>query len=315
MSAVLRRRSLLAGAGASILLAACARTTRAPEPESDQSSTDIAHRLAALEASAGGRLGVALYASSGERLVAHRGDERFGMCSTFKLPLAALILAAAEQGELRLDQPVPFGEADMLDYAPVTQLHLASGSMSVGALTQAAQETSDNVAANLLLRLIGGPAGFTRWIRALGDPATRLDDVEPAMNFVMPGTTENTTTPAAMARSVAHFLGADSPLSSASRHMLGRWLQNTRTGMKRLRAGLPADCTCGDKTGSASDNRPDGMVNKTNDVAVVWRPDGGVVVIAAYYDAPGQYEGIRPEDESVLARVGTLAGTWIGGLT
>lgn len=314
MTAILRRRSLLAGAGASILLAACARTARAPEPESGRLSTDFAHRLAALEASAGGRLGVALYASSGERLVAHRGDERFGMCSTFKLPLAALILAAADSGELHLDQPVRFGEADMLDYAPVTRLHLASGSMSVSALAQAAQETSDNVAANLLLRLIDGPAGFTRRMRALGDPATWLDDVEPAMNLVMPGTAENTTTPAAMARSVAHFLGADSPLSPASRQLLGQWLQDTRTGMKRLRAGLPADWTCGDKTGTASDNRPGGMVNKTNDVAVVWRPDGGVIVIAAYYDAPGRYDGIRPEDENVLASVGTLAGAWISGL-
>lgn len=280
MTAALRRRSLLAGAGASILLAACARTARAPEPESDRPSTDIAHRLAALEASAGGRLGVALYASSGERLVTHRGDERFGMCSTFKLPLAALILAATDSGELRLDQPVPFGQTDMLDYAPVTRLHLAAGSMSVGALAQASQETSDNVAANLLLRLIGGPAGFTRRIRALGDPVTRFDDTEPAMNPVLSGTVEN-----------------------------------VQTGMKRLRAGLPADWTSGDKTGTASDNRPGGMVNKTNDVAVVWRPDGGIVVIAAYYDAPGQYDGIRPEDESVLASVGTLASTWISGLT
>lgn len=307
----MRRRSLLASAGASLLLAACARTARPPE----QLSTDITRRLAALEASAGGRLGVALYASSGERLVAHRGDERFGMCSTFKLPLAALILAAADSGELRLDQPVSFGEADMLDYAPVTRRHLASGSMSVGALAQAAQETSDNVAANLLLRLIGGPAGFTRQMRALGDAVTRLDDTEPAMNFVMPGTVENTTTPAAMARSVAHCLGADGPLSSASRHMLGRWLQDTQTGMKRLRAGLPAGWTSGDKTGTARDDRPGGMVNKYNDVAVVWRPDGDVVVISAYYDAPGQYDSIRPEDEAVLASVGMLAGAWMRGLT
>lgn len=310
----MRRRSVLAGAGASLLLAGCARSASAGHGQ-DRLSTDIAERLAALEASAGGRLGVAMYAPSGERLVAHRGDERFGMCSTFKLPLAALILAAAEQGELRLDQPVSFGEADMLSHAPVTRLHLAAGSMSVGALAQAAQETSDNVAANLLLRLIGGPAGFTRRMRALGDPVTRLDDTEPAMNLVMPGTVENTTTPAAMARSAAHFLGADSPLSSASRHMLGQWLQNTQTGMKRLRAGLPADWTTGDKTGTAGDDRPGGMVNKYNDVAVVWHPGGHIAVIAAYYDAPGQYNSFRPEDEAVLASIGTLAGMWIRGLS
>lgn len=311
----LRRRSVLVGAGTSLLLAACARMVRAPERQAEQLFTDIARQLAALESSAGGRLGVALYTPSEDRLVVHRGDERFGMCSTFKLPLAALILAAADSGELRLDLPVLFGEADMLDYAPVTRRHLAVGSMSVGALAQAAQETSDNVAANLLLRLIGGPAGFTRRMRALGDPVTRLDDTEPGMNLVLPGTVENTTTPAAMARAVAHFLGADSPLSSASRQMLGRWLQDTQTGMKRLRAGLPAGWISGDKTGTASDNRPGGMVNKYNDVAVVWRPDGELVVIAAYYDAPGQYDSFKPEDESVLASVGTLAGRWIGGLS
>lgn len=68
-----------------------------------------------------------------------------------------------------LDQWVPFSQADIVPHAPVTQQHLAQGGMTVHALAEAAQTTSDNVAANLLLQLLGGPAGFANMLRAAGD--------------------------------------------------------------------------------------------------------------------------------------------------
>ena len=84
MNTPIRRRTLLAAASAVPLASACAAWSAA--------GPDAEARLAALERDCGGRLGVhALDTASGAR-IAHRGNELFPMCSTFKLMLAAAIL-------------------------------------------------------------------------------------------------------------------------------------------------------------------------------------------------------------------------------
>jgi beta-lactamase class A len=294
------RRSALAGG---LAMAGC-HPTQLHRP-------DVEVELESLAWRAGGRLGV--YAISGQRTLHRRGHERFGLCSTFKLPLAALILREIDAGRLALDQWVPYSEKDLVFYAPVTEENLAKGGMSVGALAEAAQATSDNVAANLLLKLIGGPAGFTEKLRALGDRATRLDRFEPEMNFVPEGETRDTTTPEAMARLVLRLFSNEGALTPASQRLLADWTIRTKTGLDRLRKGLPKDWLAGDKTGTAS---AEGMPNKHNDVAIVWPPsttgDRPPCVIAAYYEAPDHFANIRPEDNAVLAEVGRIVGEWIG---
>ncbi|TNE41393.1 MAG: class A beta-lactamase, partial [Alphaproteobacteria bacterium] len=117
--------------------------------------------LADLEARVGGRLGVAILDTATDEVIGHRLTERFGMCSTFKASLAALILREVDLGLLGLTDKVPYTEEDMVPYAPVTTKNLAQGYMTVEALAEAAQVTSDNLAANLLLKLIDGPEGYT----------------------------------------------------------------------------------------------------------------------------------------------------------
>jgi hypothetical protein len=63
----------------------------------------------------------------------------------------------------------------------------------------AAVVLSDNTAANLLLNLIGGPPGLTRFLRDIGDKVTRLDRNEPTLNENAPGDVRDTTAPRAMA--------------------------------------------------------------------------------------------------------------------
>jgi beta-lactamase class A len=260
---------------------------------------------------AGGRLGVFVLDTRTERSIGYRADEPFALCSTFKLPLAAFILREAERGRLTLDQRVPYTQADMVPYAPVTGPNLAQGYMTVGAMAEAAQTTSDNVAANLLLRFIGGPAGFTSIARALGDARTRLDRLEPDLNLGRPGEVRDTTTPQAMANLVAHIMTANAVLTAPMRDLLFSWMVATTTGAKRIRAGLPSAWPAGDKTGTAI---ADGMANKYNDVAVAFPRERGPgrspLVIAAYYEAPGQFEEIRDQDQAVLAEVGRIAAAW-----
>ena len=178
------RRGLIAGAAASL----CAGPALAATDE-----------LAAIEARVGGRLGVAaLDLRSGAKL-AHRADERFPMCSTFKAMAVSAALANVESGDERLDRFVRYGEADLLGNAPITKVHVKKGGMAFGDLCAAAITVSDNTAANLILASIGGPAGWTRFVRRIGDKTSRLDRTEMSLNTSIPGDPRDTTTPAAMA--------------------------------------------------------------------------------------------------------------------
>jgi beta-lactamase class A len=295
----LSRRHVLAATIGLVAAPAIARARR----------IDATDDLKALESRAGGRLGVCILDCATGRHAGNRMDERFAMCSTFKLPLAAVVLSEADKGRLRLTDTIAFSEKDMVAHAPVTTPHLAKGEMTIGALAEAAQVTSDNVAANLLLKKLGGPAAFTALLRSLGDQTTRLDRNEPMLNLVLPGEVHDTTTPRAMAETTSRFLTGDL-LSPTSRERLISWMVATKTGDKRIRAGLPAGWRAGDKTGTAS---ADTMTDKINDIAIAWPPGRAPIVVTAYFDTATRSKAISDELQAVLAEVGRIASRWAAG--
>jgi len=240
----------------------------------ERPDSDFAGRIAAIEKQTEGRLGIAALDTASGRRVAYRSEERFAMCSTFKFLLAAAVLARVDDGKESLDRRVPYGAADLLDYAPITKAHLPEGGMTVSGLCAAAIQHSDNTAANLLLEGIGGPKALTRYARSLGDAVTRLDRVEPDLNANVPGDVRDTTTPAAMLKTMTALLTGDA-LSSASRSQLERWMIGATTGAARLRAGLPADWSVGDKTGT-------GENGAVNDIAIARPPNRAAVLIAVF---------------------------------
>jgi beta-lactamase class A len=264
--------------------------------------------LAALEARAGGRLGVALLDTASQRRWQHRAEERFGLCSTFKLPLAGAVLQAVDEGRLRADARLPLRPEDRVQHMPTTEAWLGRGWATPVALAEAAQRSSDNLAANVLLRSVGGPEAFTAWLRAQGDAVTRVDRFEPDMNRVAAGDDRDTTSPAAFASLIA-TLCTGAALKPARRALLVQWMRNTRTGQRRLRAGLPSAWRAGDKTGTGFGP---GMPDRINDVAVFWPPGRAPWVLACFYEGPVQSsDWVRPLDEAVLAQVGRLAAAFV----
>lgn len=290
---MLSRRTLVASVAASLAMPAFAERRASPTAA-----------LAELEARSGGRLGVAILDTANGRMTGHRADERFSMCSTFKLPLAAVILAEIDAGRMRADQWVRYRAEDLIAHAPVTRTNLSNGGMTVSALAEAAQTTSDGSAANLLIGLLGGPASFTAKMRALGDAASRIDRFEPVMNIVRPGDVHDTTTPRGMANGMRAYL-VGRALRPASRARLIGWMVDTKTGVRRIRAGLPAGWRAGDKTGSSWNETE--TVDKINDVAIFWPPGRAPLIVTAYLDGPERSKAIRPEDEAILAEVGRFA--------
>ncbi len=298
---LLKRRDCLG-----LLAAAAALPLRAATA---LSSAGLEAELAALEARAGGRLGVAVLDSGSGARAGHRADSRFGLCSSFKLLLAAAVLERVEAGAWDAERRIAYGEADLVSHSPVTRERLAQGGMTALELAEATQVTSDNAAANLLIReLFGDPAGLTRWLRAQGDTVTRLDRWEPHMNLVPPGEERDTSTPAAMAATSARLL-TGGPLSAAGRERLIGWMIATRTGARRLRAGLPPGWRAGDKTGTGM--HPS-MPDRYNDVAIVWPgAQRAPWLIACYYESRHRGSAqMNAEDEAVLAEVGRLVARW-----
>jgi beta-lactamase class A len=235
--------------------------------------------LADIEASLGGRIGASALDLQTGRVLAYREHERFAMCSTFKWALAAQVLAAVDRGEADLEDRLSYSVDDLVPYSPATGPRAAQGFMTIRELCVAAVTISDNTAANLLLRLTGGPSAFTAFLRRTGDGVTRLDRLETDLNENAPGDPRDTTTPAAMVGSMSRLLFGDQ-LSDGHSDLLRSWMESSTTGLNRLRAGLPADWTVGDKTGTS-------VNGASNDVAFATRGDeAGAILLACYINAP-----------------------------
>jgi beta-lactamase class A len=268
---IMHRRTFLAGLAAS----AGFLRAQAAAPSTEERLNLAIKQLSEIEAREGGRLGAFVRDTGTGATIEHRADERFPMCSTFKLLAAAAALKRVDQGAERLDRKIAYGPSDLLEYAPIAKAHVAEGGMTLADLCAAAIDWSDNTAGNLVLQTIGGPAGFTGFARSLGDELTRLDRNEPTLNESLPGDPRDTTSPRAMAADLQRVLVGDA-LSGGSRGQLQTWLIGDKVGDKRLRAGLPPSWRIGDKTGT-------GERGSTNAVAIIWPPGRAPLIATVYY--------------------------------
>jgi beta-lactamase class A len=261
-------------------------------------------QLRMIEGRADGLLGVAMFDSSSGNSAGLNADRRFPHCSSFKLSLAAMVLAQDANGAIDAGRRVRWGERDLLAVSPLTSQRVDEGA-SLLELAEATQKLSDNAAANILLRELGGPAALTRFWRSIGDEHSRLDRTEPALNNVPVTELRDTTTPAAMARNVARLVYGD-VLPFEARQTLRQWMIDTQTGARRVRAGLPAGWVGGDKTGTSlwpglgSIYVDIGFVEVPED-AKEWRAP---LTFAAYFRSNAAHERIDPAAEEALAKVG-----------
>ena len=287
----------MASAGTA-LAAGCRAAAPARDSAPARLAIDAPERFEAIRATLGpgGRLGVAAIETGSGRQLLFDADSRYSMASTFKLPLAAAVLALADGGAISLEEKLPIPPGKLLDNSPAVERYRGEGSLSVVRLCSAIVELSDNSAANMLLKRIGGPAALTRFIRTCGDPVTRLDRYEMELNSNLPNDPHDTTSPAAMARLVRTLVLGD-PLSEQSRRHLSAWLTKSVPGPDRLKAGFPVPpWLVGHKTGT-------GANGAVNDVAIAWR-SGKPPVVVACYQSGGTAE--RPARFAAHAAVGRL---------
>ncbi|MEI7031227.1 class A beta-lactamase [Streptomyces pratensis] len=284
-----RRTALAALAGlAALPLSGCARSApgSAPPAPSDTgtagsalpgsgpsgpASADALTRraFARLERKFDATLGVYAVDTGSGRTVVHRPDERFAYASTCKALLAGAIL---DRRSLRqLERLVRYGRDVLVSHSPITEKHLGTG-MTLRELCDAAVRYSDNAAANLLFRELGGPHGLQDALRGLGDRVTRCDRYEVALSEGAPGDPRDTSTPRALATDLRAYVLGD-VLCPDKRAVLADWLKRNTTGDRTIRAGAPDGWQIGDKTGS-------GGYGARNDIAIAWPPLGAPIALA-----------------------------------
>ena len=252
-------------------------------------ATEIVAAAKRVEQKLGMRVGLSIIDTDSGAVIAYRDDERFAMASTFKSLACAAALSA---GDAVLKQTTRITKADLRPHSPVTEKQVGS-SLSTRELCEITLRTSDNAAANAILKVLGGPAEVTGFLRGIGDATTRLDRYEPEVNEATPGDPRDTTTPQAMSQTLERLLLGDA-LSRAARDQLDAWMSANAVAGGLLRSKLPRGWQIADR-GGAGGHGTRGVI------AVVRPPTGSPLVIAIYMD--GRKHPLKTRD-AAIAEIG-----------
>lgn len=261
----------LAGCGTGTGTAAPTATGSSATPAvSGPDRAAVAQSLAALEHQYDATVGVVATDTMTGATISYNGDRRFGYASTLKAFAAAQFLRSVH-GAAR-DERVHWTAADVTaaGHSPVTEQHIADG-LTYTELVDAAVRQSDNTALNLVLTRIGGPKGLDDALAALGDATTEVVNDEPDLNTIEPGSTEDTTTPAAFTADLARVFDGHT-LNASDTAQLRDWMSGNATGDTLIRADAPTGWAVADKSGGAGGIR--------NDIARVTTTDGDEITIS-----------------------------------
>jgi beta-lactamase class A len=231
-------------------------------------------------------------------------NEQPPMQSVFKLPLAVTVLHQVEQGTLSLDQAVRFLPQDRIlphVYSPLQDQYPDGGvDVPLRELLRLDLARSDNVAADILLRVVGGPNVVNTYVAGLGISGLHLQDGEAVLHQEVAAQYRNWFEPVGAVQ-LLRRISDNSPLTSEHTNLLLGWMTSDyRT--KRLEGDLPAGTHVAHKSGTSDvDN---GVAHATNDIGLITLPDGRRIAIAVFVTDSTADEATR---EKVIARIARAA--------
>jgi len=285
-----------------------------------------------------GRVGVGIRNLKTGETWFYRRSELFPMQSVFKFPLGVAILDAVDHGELSLTTKIKIDRAQLS--VPASEINESYKGKALwytnAQLLEVAVGTSDNTAADLLMKQLGGPAALTKRLHQLGISHIRVDRPESQLQteycgiprFTPSMATESGFTqamakvPEATRRAALNAYMADrrdtaTPigmlelltkldsgklLTPQSRKHLQAIMTASPTGPHRLRAGLPKGTTLTHKTGTAWEVF--GIRGAVNDVGIASLPDGRKLAIVVFVAGSS---GTMDAREKIIADVARIA--------
>ena len=149
------------------------------------------------------------------------------MQSVFKLPLGVAVLHQVEQGALSMDQPVRFLQQDRIlphVYSPLQDKYPNGGiDVPLRELLRLCVSLSDNIAADILLRLAGGPKAVNTFIAGLGVNGFHLEDDEAVLHRDVSAQYRNWFEPVGAVQFLRR-ISDHSPLTAEHTDMLLGWM-------------------------------------------------------------------------------------------
>ena len=288
---------------------------------SQAASAQLQQEITRIAAQAQGRVGVACSLPGTKLDCDFRSMQPLPMQSVYKLPIAVTMLHEVEQGRYKLDQPIRFRAVDVPDkdvYSPLRDQY-PNGNVDVPLedLLRRAVTQSDNVACDILLRLLdrpgepeSGPAVVTAYIRGLGIASIHVVDTERVLNRNEMLQYRDSATPRALV-TLLRRVADRSPVTAEHTQLLLSWMTATHSADERIRAGLPPGTMSADKTGTSGMDRT--TDNATNDVALITLPDGRRLALAVLVaDAKAPY-AVRERVIAEIAKAVYEAATRAGG--
>lgn len=234
------------------------------------SPTPIQEQLTNLEKTFNGKIGVYAINTNNNQIIAYRANEHFPVQSTMKLITVTALFKQSDSDKNLLQRKIHYTPKDLISWHPITGKYINTG-MTLEALAAAAMTYSDNTAANLIIKELGGPSAVTNFANSIGNKTFNVEHYEGDLNS-NPNNPEDTSTPKDMAISVEK-LTLGNILTQTQKTELITWMQNNTVGYKRIRAGVPIGWTVADKTGS-------GDYGIANDIGILWSPLCKPIVLA-----------------------------------
>lgn len=227
------------------------------------------------------------------------------MQSVFKLPLALTALHLVEQGRFPLDQPIHFFLGDRIlpeTYSPLQDKYPdADVEVPLQELLRLSTSLSDNVAADIVLQVVGGRAAVNSYMASIGVTGFHLQDNEHILHRDPTAQYRNWLEPAGAVQ-MLRLISDQSLLTSEHTKLLLKWMQDTPHGAHQLKGDLPARTIVMHKTGSSGP--ADGVTPATNDIGLITLPDGRRLAIAVFITDSAADDATR---NSVIARIARAA--------
>lgn len=238
-----------------------------------------------------GRIGISVLDSTDQQWH-YKGNERFPMMSTFKTLACAKMLQDSDRDILDISTMAPVKSDELIAWSPITK-NMVGSLITIENACEATMKTSDNTAANIVLKHIGGPQGVTAFLRLTGDKVTQLDRFEPELNQAKADDLRDTTTPNAMNKTLHHILFED-VLAQNSKKQLKEWMQGNTVSDSLLRSVLPQGWSIADRSGAGA-NGSRGIT------AAIWTDEREPLIISIYLT---QTNLSMPERNQVINEIG-----------